>query len=71
MEESVAPSTTVMLQLLQERHEITLQKSDVFNLEEKIVRALDFSLRQSTSIDFLERYYRLFGIDTKKDYRGK
>ena len=60
-----------MLQLLHERHKIALRKSDVFDLEEKIVRKLDFSLRQSSSIDFLERFYRLFGIDTKKDYRGK
>jgi len=56
MEESISPSTVIMLQLLRERHGIALQKRDVFNLEEKIVRALDFSLRQSTSIDFLERY---------------
>ena len=60
-----------MLKTLRERYSIVLQKSDIFDLEEKIIRALDFSLRQSTSIDFLERYYRLFGIDTKKDYRGR
>ena len=60
-----------MLRTLKERYGIVLPKSDIFNLEEKIIRALDFSLRQSTSIDFLERYYRLFGIDTKEDYRGK
>ena len=71
IEESVAPSTIVLLHTLKERHSIELQKCDVFNLEEKIIRALDFELRQSTPIDFLERYYRLFGIDTKRDYRGK
>ena len=60
-----------MLKTLRERYSIVLQKSDIFDLEEKIIKALDFSLRQSTSIDFLERYYRLFGIDTKKDYRGR
>ena len=42
IEESIAPSTIVMLQLLHERHKIALQKSDIFDLEEKIVRKLDF-----------------------------
>ena len=71
IEESIAPSTVVMLNLLAKRHGIALQKKDIFELEERIIRVLDFSLRRSICIDFLERYYRLFGLDPTKDYRAK
>ena len=38
-------------------------------MEEDIIRTLDFNLRKVSQIQFLERYLRLFGLDTVKDSR--
>ena len=35
-------------------------------MEEQIIKSLDFSLRDVSSIQFLERFLRLFGIDQEK-----
>ena len=40
-----------------------LDKEDLLDLEEDIIKKLDFSLRHVSPIDFLERYLRLFGIE--------
>ena len=40
-----------------------LDKEDLLDLEEEIIRTLDFSLRYVSPIHFLERYLRLFGIE--------
>ena len=32
-------------------------------MEEQVIRALDFELRSVGSITFLERFFRIFGID--------
>ena len=32
-------------------------------MEEQIIRVLDFELRSVGSVTFLERYFRIFGID--------
>lgn len=52
-----------MINLLHEQHQVKLEKQDLLDMEEEIVRTLDFSLRQISPINFLERYLRLFGID--------
>ncbi len=36
---------------------------DLVRLEEKIIKALEFDLQRTSSLHFLERYQRLFGLD--------
>ena len=37
-------------------------------MEEQIIRVLDFSLRDVLPIQFLERFFRLFGIDQEEKF---
>ena len=55
-----------MIDLLAEQQQFVLEKQDLIDLEEGIIKMLDFSIRGVYSCHFLERYLRLFGIDGKK-----
>ena len=52
-----------MIRLLREKYDMTRKKQDLIDLEELLVRKLDFSLRNVSPITFLERFFRIFGID--------
>ena len=52
-----------MINLLESQHQMTLEKQDIIDLEEKVLRALDFSMHHVSAIPFLERFLRIFGID--------
>ena len=52
-----------MIKLLEVEFQITRTKSDLIDLEEKILRTLDFNLRSEPPVAFLERYFRVFGVD--------
>ena len=52
-----------MTRLLREQYDMTRKKQDLIDLEERIIRKLDFSLRDVSPIFFLERFFRIFGID--------
>ena len=56
------PSFTRMVHILKEQG-VTIEKQDFIDLEESILKVLDFSLQNVFSIDFLERYLRLLGIN--------
>ena len=55
-----------MISLLKEQGVTAIKKRHLINLEEKIIKTLDFSLRDVSPHHFLERYFRLFGIDQEK-----
>ena len=67
LEEPMGPSVDMLLKLLQEKHSINLKKSEVFGLEESIIRLLDFNLRSASPLDFLERFIRIFDLDSSDD----
>ena len=46
---------------------MTIEKRSLITLEEEIIKSLDFDLTEVLSIDFLERYLRLFGIDQERE----
>ena len=71
IEEPMGPSVIFLLKLLKEKHSIELKKEDVLNLEESILRLLDFNLRSVSPIDFLERYIRIFDLDSSDSARAK
>ena len=66
LEEPISPSFTRMINLLAEQQQTILEKQALIDLEEQIIKMLDFSVRTVSPCHFLERYLRLFGIDGKK-----
>lgn len=63
LEQPISPSFNRMVRLVQDEWGVTVTKPELINLEEKIIRALDFSLHTVSPIVFLERYQRIFGVD--------
>ena len=63
IEQPIQPSFQRMIKLLEEEFQITRKKSELIDLEEKILRTLDFNLRSEPPVAFLERFFRIFGID--------
>ena len=59
-----------MIELLHQKHKVLLKKKAVLEMEEDIIRTLDFNLRKVSQIQFLERYLRLFGLDRIDDKRS-
>jgi len=52
-----------MVRLVEDEWGIQISKTDLINLEEKIIKTLDFELHYICPIVFLERYQRIFGLD--------
>ena len=57
----------MMVKLLKEEGGVTIENRNFIILEEQIIKSLDFDLHEVSSIDFLERFLRLFGIDQERD----
>jgi hypothetical protein len=56
-----------MINFLPETQKARVTKNALINLEEQIVRALDFDFIYASPIAFLERYQRLFAVDQEAD----
>ena len=67
LEQPVAPSFTRMVRLVQENWNLQIFKQDLIELEERIIKTLDFDLRFTSPIMFLERYQRIYGVDLRDD----
>lgn len=52
-----------MVRLVEEEWGIQIAKVDLINLEEKIIKTLDYELHYVCPIVFLERFQRIFGLD--------
>ena len=63
LEEPVSPSYKILIRTMNDLHKANVQKRDLLRLEEKILIALEFSCHHISPIPFLERYFRIFGID--------
>ena len=63
LEEHVSPSYEKMIYIVKSLHEVSIKKIEIRDLEEQIIKRLDFGLRDIYSIQFLERYVRLMGFD--------
>ena len=63
LEEPMQPNFGRMVRLVQSQWSVTIEKSELFNLEEKIIKSLDFELHFSGPIPFLERYLRMYNLD--------
>ena len=56
LEEPIIPRLSKIIMLLMERHKITIEKDNLKQLEQKILIDLDFNIRYTPPITFLERF---------------
>ena len=52
-----------MCRLLEKLDIVKISKEALDDIESKILRDLDFSIRYVISLNFLDRYLRLYGMD--------
>lgn len=67
IEQPISPSFNRMINLLPESYKARVFKEDLIDLEEKIVKALEFDFSYASSVTFLERYQRLFSVDQEAE----
>ena len=60
-----------MVKLVQDEWQIELKKQDLIDLEEDIIRELDFEMHSPYPVLFLERYQRIFGLDKMSTKEGQ
>ena len=64
IDQPVSPSFKRMIKLVKREWDFTVEGcKELVNLEEQIIRVLDFSMHNISPIIFLERYLRIFGVD--------
>ena len=56
------PSFNIMVRLLADTQRLFVTKQALIQLEEKIIRALEFSIHFTSIVPFLERYQLILGI---------
>lgn len=71
LEEPMQPSFTRMLKLLKKIWHVEFERSKLIELEENIIRTLDFELQHTSPMTFLERYLRLFNLDSDDNTEAK
>lgn len=64
IEEPMSPSLGNIMSVLNEIHMVELTKDNLLNLETNIILSLDFSLRKVSPIHFIERFFKLLGLDS-------
>jgi hypothetical protein len=52
-----------MVRLVEDEWGISIAKEELINLEEKVIKTLDYELHYTCPIVFFERYQRIFGLD--------
>jgi len=72
MEEPIVPCFEIMISLLPAPQKNIFTRQMLIDLEEKIVRALDFDFNYAGPLKFIERYQRLLSVDqVEKDSASK
>ena len=67
----ISPSFTRMISLLKQQNIDHIEKQHMIDLEESIIRTLDYNLQNVSAGDFVERYLRLFGLDDPESSENK
>ena len=67
----ISPSFTRMISLLKQQNIDHIEKQHMIDLEESIIRTLDYNLQNVSAGDFVERYLRLFGLDDSEGSEKK
>ena len=63
MEQQIAPSFNRLIKIVHDEWGVSIFKQDLIDLEEDIIRELDFELHFPFPTLFLERYQRIFGLE--------
>ena len=63
LEEPRTPNFHNMCRLLEKLDLVKISKDALIDIESKILNDLDFSIRNVISLNFLDRYLRLYGMD--------
>lgn len=63
IEEQNMPRILNMTDLLYEKHGVAISEETILSFEFTILSYLDFRLRYTSPVHFLERYQRIFGLD--------
>lgn len=66
MEQPISPSFGRMVRLVLKEWRVVMNVENLIDLEEQLLRSLDFDLVETTPIPFLDRYLRIFGLDTEE-----
>ena len=61
--EEISPSVERMQELVDDKFSVKLAVKKILKLEMRVIRTLDFNLQRVSPITFLERFFRLFGLD--------
>ena len=70
VEQPIEPSFNRVITYLEKLHATTIKKQQIVDLEEKILRALNFELLYVSPITFLGRFLRIFGLDDEKENKN-
>lgn len=72
LEQPIQPSFNRMVKLVAEQWDVHITRQDLLDLEEDIIRTLDFDLRSVSPLLFLERYLRVFQLhNDASDYQSR
>ena len=63
LEEPVQPNYGRMVRLVMNQWDVQITKQDLIDLEERIIKSLDFDLHFAGPLLFLERFQRVFDLD--------
>ena len=63
LEQPISPSSNRMVRLVEDEWNIQIGKQELIDLEESIIKTLDYELHYTCPIVFLERYQRVFNLD--------
>ena len=63
LEEPLQPNYSRMVRLVKSQWDVPMTKLELVNLEERIIKSLDFELHFAGPVPFLERYLRVFDLD--------
>ena len=67
LEQPMQPSFRRLIAYLEKEHATTVERQEVVDLEENILRSFNFSMQYVSPIPFLERFLRIFGLDQKEN----
>ena len=66
LDQPISPSFKRMTRLVKKEWDIDITIQAIRDLEEQIVKVLDFSMHNVSPLVFLDRYSRIFGVDDER-----
>ena len=67
LDQPISPSFKRMVRLVKKEWDLTIINKELVDLEEHIIRVLDFSMHNTSPLPFFDRYCRIFGVDDEEN----